>query len=89
MTTLYVTIVSSESQCRNFESIISFGTRLPTPGNLLGLSNRNDDLPETVFPPYGETFFHHPTGGSLDDRIIIDFIESEKKKALIIVFESM
>ncbi|CAL9216584.1 unnamed protein product, partial [Arabidopsis halleri] len=52
----------------------NFCNSITDTGNLLGLSDRNDDLPETVFPPYGETFFHHPTGRSLDDRIIIYFI---------------
>lgn len=71
--TLLVTIVSSETPCRNFKSIISFGDSIADTGNLVGLSNRNN-LPVTAFPPYGETFFHHPTGRSCDGRIIMDFI---------------
>nr|AAM65183.1 lipase, putative [Arabidopsis thaliana] len=71
--TLFVTIVSSETPCRNFKSIISFGDSIADTGNLVGLSDRNQ-LPVTAFPPYGETFFHHPTGRSCDGRIIMDFI---------------
>ncbi|KAL1204593.1 GDSL esterase/lipase [Cardamine amara subsp. amara] len=73
LSTLLATIVSSDSQCRSFKSIISFGDSIADTGNLLGLSDRNH-LPVTAFPPYGETFFHHPTGRSCDGRIIMDFI---------------
>ncbi|KAL9307932.1 GDSL esterase/lipase [Arabidopsis thaliana] len=73
LSTLFVTILSSESQCRNFESIISFGDSIADTGNLLGLSDHNN-LPMSAFPPYGETFFHHPTGRFSDGRLIIDFI---------------
>jgi hypothetical protein len=73
LSTLFVSIVSSESQCRNFESIISFGDSIADTGNLLGLSDHNN-LPMSAFPPYGETFFHHPTGRFSDGRLIIDFI---------------
>ncbi|XP_023640959.1 GDSL esterase/lipase At2g27360 [Capsella rubella] len=66
-------IVSSQTQCRNFKSIISFGDSITDTGNLLGLSKPND-LPESAFPPYGETFFHHPSGRFSDGRLIIDFI---------------
>jgi phospholipase/lecithinase/hemolysin len=73
LSTLFVTIVSSQTQCRNLESIISFGDSITDTGNLVGLSDRNH-LPVTAFLPYGETFFHHPTGRSCNGRIIIDFI---------------
>ncbi|XP_010478903.1 PREDICTED: GDSL esterase/lipase At1g31550 [Camelina sativa] len=73
LSALFGTIVSSESQCRSFESIISFGDSIADTGNLLGLSDQNN-LPMSAFPPYGETFFHHPTGRYSDGRLIIDFI---------------
>lgn len=90
--TLFVTIVSSETPCPNFKSIISFGDSIADTGNLVGLSDRNQ-LPVTAFPPYGETFFHHPTGRYSDGRLIIDFIgtfiyircECRKKELLIII----
>ncbi|KAG2241429.1 hypothetical protein Bca52824_096587 [Brassica carinata] len=74
LSTLFLlTVVNSETNCRNFKSIISFGDSIADTGNLLGLSDPND-LPEVAFPPYGETFFHHPTGRFSNGRLIIDFI---------------
>ncbi|CAA7015802.1 unnamed protein product [Microthlaspi erraticum] len=71
--TTTVVVSSEQQQCRNFQSIISFGDSIADTGNLLGLSNPND-LPLAAFPPYGETFFHSPTGRFSDGRLIIDFI---------------
>ena len=70
---LHTTIVNSETQCRRFKSIISFGDSIADTGNLLGLSDPNH-LPHVAFSPYGETFFHHPTGRFSNGRLIIDFI---------------
>ena len=72
-TLLLTTIVNSETQCRRFKSIISFGDSIADTGNLLGLSDPNH-LPHVAFPPYGETFFQHPTGRFSNGRLIIDFI---------------
>ncbi|KAL1204591.1 GDSL esterase/lipase [Cardamine amara subsp. amara] len=71
--TLLTTLVSSKQQCRNFKSIISFGDSITDTGNLLGLSDLNN-LPQAAFSPYGETFFHIPTGRFSNGRLIIDFI---------------
>ncbi|KAF8056197.1 hypothetical protein N665_1275s0008 [Sinapis alba] len=71
--TLLVTSVNSETKCLSFQSIISFGDSITDTGNLIGLSTPNE-LPESAFPPYGETFFHHPTGRFSDGRLIIDFL---------------
>ncbi|XP_019099253.1 PREDICTED: GDSL esterase/lipase At1g28580-like [Camelina sativa] len=73
LSTFIVTYVSSETQCREFKSIISFGDSIADTGNLLGLSDPNE-LPHVAFPPYGETFFHHPTGRFSNGRLIIDFL---------------
>ncbi|CAN6872586.1 unnamed protein product [Brassica oleracea var. botrytis] len=73
LSTLFLTIVNSEAHCRNFKSIISFGDSTADTGNLIVLSDP-DDLPAAAFPPYGETFFHHPTGRFSNGRLIIDFI---------------
>ncbi|OIT20067.1 PREDICTED: GDSL esterase/lipase At1g28590-like [Nicotiana attenuata] len=56
-----------------YESIISFGDSLADTGNLIRLSKSNNHVASSV-PPYGETFFHHPTGRFSDGRLVIDFI---------------
>ncbi|KAG7598576.1 GDSL lipase/esterase [Arabidopsis suecica] len=71
----YTTIIvaSSESRCRRFKSIISFGDSIADTGNYLHLSDVNH-LPQTAFLPYGESFFRPPSGRASDGRLIIDFI---------------
>ncbi|XP_073157111.1 GDSL esterase/lipase At1g28570-like [Henckelia pumila] len=68
------------SSCRHspprcFGSIISFGDSLADTGNLLRLSGSStvSGLASARLP-YGETFFHHPTGRFSDGRLVIDFI---------------
>nr|GME10747.1 GDSL esterase/lipase At1g28590-like [Ipomoea batatas] len=56
-----------------YNSIISFGDSLADTGNLFHMSESGDGVPSSV-PPYGETFFRHPTGRFSDGRLIIDFI---------------
>lgn len=85
--TLLVTTVDSEPQCRNFKSIISFGDSIADTGNLVALSDPNN-LPHVAFPPYGETFFHHPTGRFSNGRLVIDFIgRSTVSVSLSLLFE--
>nr|GLL45849.1 GDSL esterase/lipase At1g28590-like [Ipomoea trifida] len=57
-----------------YESIISFGDSLADTGNLLHLSQSNGHFVPSAAFPYGETFFHRPTGRYSDGRLIIDFI---------------
>lgn len=57
----------------SYESIISFGDSLADTGNLIRLSKSNKIVASSVLP-YGETFFHHPTGRFSDGRLVIDFI---------------
>lgn len=60
-----------------YKSIISFGDSLADTGNLLRLdrlSSSSNTPPHFFLPPYGETFFHHPTGRCSDGRLVIDFI---------------
>uniref|UniRef100_A0A5B7C4F5 GDSL esterase/lipase n=1 Tax=Davidia involucrata TaxID=16924 RepID=A0A5B7C4F5_DAVIN len=56
-----------------YTSIIAFGDSLIDTGNSLHRSPP-DDPPTFGRPPYGETYFPHPTGRCCDGRIIIDFI---------------
>ncbi|KAM3394075.1 GDSL esterase/lipase [Capsicum galapagoense] len=57
-----------------YESIISFGDSLADTGNLIRLSKSNEYHVASSVLPYGETFFHHPTGRFSDGRLVIDFI---------------
>ncbi|WOL01477.1 hypothetical protein Cni_G10193 [Canna indica] len=61
-------LVLSAAGC--YPSIFSFGDSLADTGNLLSTSP-ND---QSGCPPYGMTFFHHPTGRCSDGRLIVDFI---------------
>ncbi|XP_031102597.1 GDSL esterase/lipase At1g28610-like [Ipomoea triloba] len=54
-----------------YTSIFAFGDSLTDVGNRVLLYPNHSHMGE---PPYGETFFHHPTGRCSDGRLIIDFI---------------
>jgi hypothetical protein len=68
---LILSTVSCTTGC--YTSIFSFGDSLADTGNSRNLSPP-DNLPHYSFLPYGETFFHHPTGRCSDGRLVIDFI---------------
>lgn len=68
---LILSTVSCTTGC--YTSIFSFGDSLADTGNSRNLSPP-DNLPHSSFLPYGETFFHHPTGRCSDGRLVIDFI---------------
>ncbi|MED6213019.1 hypothetical protein PIB30_089196 [Stylosanthes scabra] len=59
-----------------YRRIYSFGDSIADTGNLY-YDTDTDNIPATQFLvlnlPYGETFFHHPTGRWCDGRLIIDF----------------
>ncbi|KAJ0836664.1 putative sinapine esterase [Helianthus annuus] len=58
-----------------YPSIISFGDSLADTGNLRILSqNSTGKAPHFMLPPYGDTYFHEPTGRFSNGRLIIDFI---------------
>ncbi|CAI9760162.1 unnamed protein product [Fraxinus pennsylvanica] len=52
---------------------LCFGDSLADTGNLLHSYPPGKHIPSGRWP-YGETFFHHPTGRFSDGRLIIDFI---------------
>ncbi|XP_071736153.1 GDSL esterase/lipase At1g28580-like [Rutidosis leptorrhynchoides] len=58
-----------------YTSIISFGDSLADTGNLkIQYLKTDGTAPHFLFPPYGETFFHKPTGRFSNGRLIIDFV---------------
>ncbi|KAM0938492.1 putative sinapine esterase [Dioscorea sansibarensis] len=67
--TLILLLPSHRQAC--FTSIFSFGDSLADTGNLLFFLNNTHRVSQL---PYGQTFFHHPTGRFSDGRLVIDFI---------------
>jgi len=59
---------------RCFNSIISFGDSLTDTGNEFYLTRYRNPSPYFARLPYGETFFHRPTGRFSNGRLIINFI---------------
>ncbi|KAA8519312.1 hypothetical protein F0562_013568 [Nyssa sinensis] len=55
-----------------YTSIFGFGDSLTDTGNTLYIPPPSK-APNCVLPPYGETYFHNPTGRCCDGRLIIDF----------------
>ncbi|BAS73435.1 Os01g0650000, partial [Oryza sativa Japonica Group] len=56
-----------------YPRVFSFGDSLTDTGNIAFLYG-NDSRRPTLWPPYGETFFHRATGRASNGRLIIDFI---------------
>ena len=55
-----------------FTAIYSFGDSLADTGNALISSPQVFSQIGSL--PYGETFFHHPTGRCSNGRLVIDFL---------------
>jgi phospholipase/lecithinase/hemolysin len=56
-----------------YPRVFCFGDSLTDTGNIAFLYG-NDSRRPSLWPPYGETFFHRATGRSSNGRLIIDFI---------------
>ncbi|MCO5559070.1 hypothetical protein L7F22_012662 [Adiantum nelumboides] len=63
-----------------FEGMYAWGDSLTDTGNaLLYQLSLNIDGPLGGHLPYGQTFFHYPTGRISDGRIVVDFLETFSK----------
>ncbi|KAF8730708.1 hypothetical protein HU200_016568 [Digitaria exilis] len=69
----YTLAVSAGQASGCYKRLFSFGDSITDAGNL-GIVNPN--ISALAFP-YGETFFHRPTGRCSDGRLIVDFIAEE------------
>nr|CAB3477769.1 unnamed protein product [Digitaria exilis] len=56
-----------------YPRIFSFGDSLADTGNYAFVFGNDSGAPQ-LQPPYGETFFHRPTGRASNGRLAIDFI---------------
>ncbi|XP_057948709.1 GDSL esterase/lipase At1g28600-like [Malania oleifera] len=74
LTHILLVLVFAQCAIGCYTSIISFGDSLADTGNLLLQSPSDKPPPHFALPPYGETFFHRPTGRFSDGRLVIDFI---------------
>ncbi|XP_037406073.1 GDSL esterase/lipase At1g28600-like isoform X1 [Triticum dicoccoides] len=66
---------SGSSALSCYSRIFSFGDSLTDTGNYVRLTAKNPS--PYGAPPYGTTFFGHPTGRASDGRLVIDFIAQE------------
>ncbi|KAL4586341.1 hypothetical protein LXL04_010977 [Taraxacum kok-saghyz] len=57
-----------------YTSIFSFGDSLTDTGNIKQVVAMSGEVSMVLQPPYGETFFHQPTGRCSNGRLIIDFL---------------
>ncbi|CAL1377015.1 unnamed protein product [Linum trigynum] len=62
----------SEPSC--YTSLFSFGDSATAAGIQTQDFAPGKTAPHCAFPPYGETYFHKPTGRCSDGRVIVDFI---------------
>ncbi|KAF8699386.1 hypothetical protein HU200_034719 [Digitaria exilis] len=67
----YTMVVVSAGQAPScYKRLFSLGDSITDTGNLARVT---PNIPTMAFP-YGETFFHRPTGRYCDGRLIVDFI---------------
>ncbi|XP_011623527.1 GDSL esterase/lipase At1g28590 isoform X1 [Amborella trichopoda] len=60
----------AESNTSSYAALFSFGDSLADTGNMLSLQGQSSPIGRL---PYGETFFHRPTGRFSDGRLVVDF----------------
>nr|XP_027105395.1 GDSL esterase/lipase At1g28590-like isoform X1 [Coffea arabica] len=85
--TFLILLSSLKTASGCFTSIFALGDSLADTGNYATIYPPIFHLSKgTLYcglPPYGETYFHHPTGRCSDGRLIIDFIGSSALRPLI------
>ncbi|CAM0880401.1 unnamed protein product [Alopecurus aequalis] len=67
-------LASVEPAISSYDSIFSFGDSFADTGNGNVVLHEHKTPNPAAHPPYGQTYFGHPTGRSSDGRLIIDFI---------------
>ncbi|URD82433.1 lipid catabolic process [Musa troglodytarum] len=75
---LLSSVVTPSPGC--YSAIFNFGDSLTDTGNLAFLTGGKAPASR---PPYGETYFHRPTGRFTDGRIILDFIARAMRLPLV------
>lgn len=72
ITTIWTALIFSAANGCSYTSIFSVGDSIADTGNfLISVGSNSSHIANW---PYGETFFHQPTGRFSDGRLIIDFI---------------
>ncbi|XP_023518482.1 GDSL esterase/lipase At1g28570-like [Cucurbita pepo subsp. pepo] len=71
-----------------YTSIFNFGDSLSDTGNLYYTCSSPNPA-HVCFLPYGETFFHRPTGRFSDGRVILDFIATSLGLPLVRPYRSV
>ncbi|CAO2191251.1 unnamed protein product [Urochloa humidicola] len=72
-TALVLVLVGAAPAAGCYPRVFSFGDSLADTGNYAFFYG-NDSGQPALRPPYGETFFHRPTGRFCNGRIVLDFI---------------
>ncbi|KAF9600783.1 hypothetical protein IFM89_012522, partial [Coptis chinensis] len=70
LTFMLLTFVSAANS-HNVPAIFAFGDSILDAGNNHFIKN---STVQADFPPYGQSFFHHPTGRFTNGRTVVDFI---------------
>ncbi|GJN38157.1 hypothetical protein PR202_gb27173 [Eleusine coracana subsp. coracana] len=71
---LEVSAMEEDSRRSSYDAIFSFGDSFADTGNK-PIAFAMNSVPVTVMrPPYGTTFFGHPTGRTTDGRVILDLV---------------
>jgi phospholipase/lecithinase/hemolysin len=76
---LLLALVAAEAAGADLDGLLSHYDRVFSFGDSLTDTGNAAILPATAGgpfsrAPYGETYFHHPSGRASDGRLIIDFI---------------